>query len=146
MFSHRVNEVMDRRKFVCASGDITVGLAARLMARKHVGAMVVVDNERLAGIFTERDVLLRVVAARRDPEATRVRDVMTARPETVGPHDSYGEALVAMREGGFRHLPVVVEDTPIGIVSARSALDPDLEEFRCEEQRRKHLAQKRRVR
>jgi predicted transcriptional regulator len=62
----------------------------------------------------------------------------------VGPKDSFGHALVLMREGGFRHLPVVEEGIPIGIVSNRSALDPDLEEFRVEELRRKHLVQQHR--
>src|SRR6476619_6969128 len=63
MFSLRVKEVMERRKFVKAPSTITVGKAARLMAKKRVGALLVVDGARLQGIFTERDVLFRVVAA-----------------------------------------------------------------------------------
>jgi CBS domain-containing protein len=132
---------MESRKLVKASGGLTVGKAARLMAKKHVGAVLVVDDGVLAGIFTERDVLFRVVAQRLDPEKTLVREVMTPDPLTVAPKDSFGHALVLMREGGFRHLPVVQDGVPVGIVSSRSALDPDLEEFRVEESRRKHLVQ-----
>lgn len=144
MYSHRIKEVMERGKFVKATADITVGQAARLMAKKHVGAVIVVDGDALAGILTERDVLFRVVAKRLDPEKTLVRDAMTANPRTVGPKDSFGHALVLMREGGFRHLPVVEDGIPVGIVSNRSALDPDLEEFRVEELRRKHLVEQHR--
>ena len=144
MYSYRIKEVMESRKFLKAPADISVGKAARLMARKHVGALVVVDGDALVGIITERDVLFRVVAQRLDAEATLVRDVMTANPKSVGPKDSFGQALVLMREGGFRHLPVVEGGVAIGIVSNRSALDPDLEEFRVEELRRKHLVQQHR--
>ena len=141
MYSLRIVDVMESRKLVKAGGDLTVGKAARLMARKHVGALLVVEDGALAGIFTERDVLFRVVAQRLDPEKTLVREVMTRDPRTVAPKDSFGHALVLMREGGFRHLPVVQDGMPVGIVSNRSALDPDLEEFRVEESRRKHLVQ-----
>ena len=144
MYSFRINEVMERRKFVKAAPDISVGKAARLMARKHVGALLVVEGDTLVGIITERDVLFRVVAKRLDAEATSVRDVMTPNPQSVGPRDSFGHALVLMREGGFRHLPVVEHGVAVGIVSNRSALDPDLEEFRVEESRRKHLTQQHR--
>jgi CBS domain-containing protein len=139
MFSLRVKEVMERRKFVKAPSNITVGKAARLMAKKRVGALLVVDGARLQGIFTERDVLFRVVAAQLDPEATLVGEVMTREPKTIGPADSFGHALAAMHQGGFRHLPVVLNGAPIGIISNRSALDPELVEFRCEGERRRHL-------
>jgi len=139
MFSLRVKEVMERRKFVKARSTTTVGKAARLMAKKRVGALLVVDGARLQGIFTERDVLFRVVAAQLDPEATLVGEVMTREPKTIGPAESFGHALAAMHQGGFRHLPVVQDGATIGIVSNRSALDPELVEFRCEGERRRHL-------
>lgn len=144
MYSHRIKEVMEKRKFLKAGSGITVAKAAKMMALKHVGALVVVDDGTLAGIITERDVLFRVVAKGLDPRTTLVREVMTSTPKSVGPKDSFGHALVLMREGGFRHLPVVEDGVPIGIVSNRSALDPDLEEFRVEELRRKHLVQQHR--
>jgi CBS domain-containing protein len=64
---------------------------------------------------------------------------MTLEPKTLDPDKSYGHALLLMQENGFRHVPVVVAGKPIGIVSSRNALDPELEEFTSEERRREHL-------
>ncbi len=139
MFSHRIREVMERRKFAKVSPGTSVARAARLMAKKHVGAVVVIEGKRLVGIFTERDALFRVIAEGRDAVATQVADVMTRDPMTIGPNDSFGLALITMHDNGFRHLPVVENGLPIGIVSTRSALDPDLEEFRSERERRAHI-------
>ena len=139
MFSQRIRSVMERKKLLIATPDTTVGQAAKLMAKKNVGAIMVVEDERLIGIFTERDALVRVIAQGRDVEATRLADVMTAEPRTVAPEKSFGSALLLMFENGFRHVPVVEEGKVIGIVSSRNALDPDLEEFVAEAQRRKHI-------
>ena len=139
MFSQRVKEVMDRRKLVTVRPSESVTDVARLMEQRRVGAVVVVEHKIPVGIFTERDALFRVIAQGRDPVATRVVDVMTANPKTISPTESYGAALVAMHDNGYRHLPVVEEGQLVGIVSTRSALDPELEEFRCEEVRRKHF-------
>ena len=136
MFSHRVKEVMDREKLVKATPATSVTKAARLMAEQHVGAVAVCEGKRLVGIFTERDALFRVIAEGRDAVATRIGDVMTRDPMTIGPEESFGAALLTMYDNGFRHLPVVENGVPIGMVSTRSALDPDLEEFRCEATRR----------
>jgi CBS domain-containing protein len=65
-----------------------------------------------------------------------MRDVMTADPHTLSPDKSYGHALLLMQENGFRHVPVIENGQLIGIVSARNAMDPDLEEFISEERRR----------
>ncbi|MEP7328480.1 MAG: CBS domain-containing protein, partial [Betaproteobacteria bacterium] len=66
-------------------------------------------------------------------------DVMTSAPHTIGPDKRFGFALMLMSTKGFRHLPVIEDDKLIGVVSARSAMDPELEEFEFEVQRRKHL-------
>jgi len=100
---------------------------------------MVVDNERLVGIFTERDAVFRVIARGRDARTTQLADVMTPDPKTVDPHKSFGYALLMMHENGFRHVPVIENGKPIGIVSSRNAMDPDLEEFVSEAQRRKHI-------
>jgi len=139
MFSQSVRSVMKRQKFLTASPTMTVRRACVLMARRNVGAVMIVRRGRLLGIFTERDAVFRVVAQGCDPEATRLADVMTTSPKTVDPDKSYGHALVIMHENGFRHVPVIENGKPIGIVSARSALDPDMEEFEVEARRRKHL-------
>jgi CBS domain-containing protein len=139
MFSHRVKEVMDRKKLVKAAPSMSVHKAAKLMAAKRVGALLVVEDKKLVGIFTERDALFRVTAQGLDPESTILAEVMTTSPRTIAPESLFGEALYIMSQQGFRHLPVIAEGMPVGIVSSRSALDPDLEEFVSEERRRKHL-------
>ena len=139
MFSQRVRSVMEKKKLLTAPPDTTVSAAAKLMAKKNVGAIMVVENEHLVGIFTERDALVRVMAQGRDATTTLLADVMTTQPQTVDPSKTFGSALLMMYENGFRHVPVVEEGKVIGIVSSRNALDPDLEEFVAEAQRRKHI-------
>lgn len=139
MFSQRVRSVMERKKLLTASPDTTVSQAAKLMAKKNVGAVMVVEEEHLVGIFTERDALTRVIAQERDTQTTRLAEVMTTNPRTVDPGKTFGSALLMMFEYGFRHVPVVEEGRVIGIVSSRNALDPELEEFVAEAQRRKHI-------
>jgi CBS domain-containing protein len=140
MYSMRVKSVMERRKRLVAPPSTTVARAAKLMAQKNVGAVMVVSEKRLVGIFTERDAVFRVVAAGRDPSATTIGEVMTPDPVTVDPNEIFGRALLAMHDGGFRHVPVVDEKgEPVGIVSSRSALDPEMEEFTAETARRLSL-------
>src|SRR5579859_7219100 len=135
MFSQPVRNVMGRKKLLTAPPETTVGEAAKLMAKRKVGAVLVVDHQNLVGIFTERDAVFRVIARDRDVQTTRLADVMTPAPQTVDPHKSFGYALLMMHENGFRHVPVIENGKLIGIVSARNALDPDLEEFVVESQR-----------
>ncbi len=97
----------------------TVQDAARIMAERHIGAVLVAVDGRLQGIFTERDLLARVVAAGLDPNDTALGGVMTPNPDTVAPNDSALEALRRMSERGYRHLPVVDRERMVGIVSIR---------------------------
>lgn len=139
MFDRLVSEVMERKMALSLSPETTVSEAAKLMAKMKIGAAMVVDQERLVGIFSERDALFRVIARGLDARTTRLAEVMTAEPRTVDPGKSYGYALVMMQENGFRHAPVVENGKPIGIVSSRNAMDPDLEEFVAEANRRKYI-------
>jgi len=139
MFDELVKNVMQRRKILKASPEMLVSKAAKLMAKKNVGAIMVVEGEQLVGIFTERDVVFRVVAPGLNAQTTRVAEVMTPEPEIVGPEKPLGYALLVMHERGFRHLPVVEDGKIVGIVSARSAMDPDLEDFISEARRREHF-------
>jgi CBS domain-containing protein len=140
MFSEPVGKVMERKKLLTALPETTVGEAAKLMAKRRVGAVLVVDNHQgLVGIFTERDAVCRVIARGLDAQTTRLADVMTPAPRTVHPGRSLGYALLMMHENGFRHVPVVEDGKLVGIVSARNALDPDLEEFVAESQRREQI-------
>jgi len=139
MFDETVRNVMQPRKFLKAAPETLVSRAAKLMAAKNVGAILVVEGDCLVGICTERDVLFRVVARGLDAQHTRLTDVMTRAPHTVDPDKPFGYALLVMHEKGYRHLPVVEDGKLIGIVSSRSAMDPDLEEFAFEESRRKRF-------
>ena len=139
MFSQRIKSVMDRKKLLTAPPHTSVVEAARLMEEKHVSAVMVVENKALVGIFTERDAVFRVIARGLNVNSTPLAEVMTPSPVSVSPDKSFGYALLLMHENGFRHVPVVVDGKPVGIVSSRSALDPDLEEFVSEEQRRRHI-------
>ena len=114
---------------VSAEADTTVTEAARIMRSRGVGALLVMEGARLTGIFTERDALFRVIAEGRDPEATRLREVMTRDPRTISPERPFGHALHIMYEGGFRHVPVVSDGRAIGVVSARDALGPEMRQF-----------------
>lgn len=138
MYDQPIRNIMEQKKFLTAAPETTVSQAARLMAAKNVGAIMVVANERLVGIFTERDVVFRVIAKGLDAKTTPLADVMTAAPKTLEPGKSYGHALVLMQENGFRHVPVLENGRPIGIISSRNAMDPDLEEFISDERRREH--------
>jgi CBS domain-containing protein len=136
MFDIPVRKVM--QKVLKAAPEILVSKAAKLMAAKNVGAIMVVEGDRLVGIFTERDVVFRVVAPGLDPQTTPLAEVMTRAPLTVDPDKAFGYALVLMQENGFRHLPVIQDGEPVGIVSSRTAMDPELEEFVSETRRREH--------
>lgn len=139
MLAMAVRDVLEPRKLVVAAPDATVAHAARLMRDGNVGAILVVEQGRLTGIFTERDALVRVIANGRDAERVLLREVMTRDPTTVTPDETFGYALLVMYDHGFRHLPVVELGRPVGVLSARHALDPDLEEFAAEAARRKAI-------
>jgi CBS domain-containing protein len=82
-----------------------------------------------------------VVAEGRDPHSTRVGEVMTANPRTITPDRPFRHALHLMHEGEFRHVPVVENGRPLGMVSARDALAPDLEQFVAELDKRTHIGE-----
>ena len=116
----RVSEVMTR-DVVTVSPGASVREAARLMAERNVGALPVVgEGGRLVGILSERDIVRRVVAAGRDPDSTRVSEVMTPDPVTVRPDYTLADALRVMAQLNVRHLPVVDEGGRlVGIISVR---------------------------
>jgi len=124
-----IRMIIEQREVVTSPGNTTVGEAARLMRQKQVGAVMVVEEGKLIGVFTERDALFRVVAEGRDAQTTRLAEVMTRNPRTIHPDKPFSDALHIMYEGGFRHVPVMEDGRPIGMISARDALGPELEDF-----------------
>jgi CBS domain-containing protein len=138
MFDQPIKKVMKKEKFLTAGPGVNVEDICRRMVGTNAGAVLVVEADRLIGIFTERDVVFRVVAKGLNPQQTSVGDVMTKSPHFLEPEASYGHAMLLMHEKGFRHVPVVSDGRPIGVVSSRNAMDPDLEEFVAEARRREH--------
>jgi CBS domain-containing protein len=128
MTERTVRQVIEGQQPVTALSTTTVTDAARLMKEHNIGALMVCDDEKLVGVFTERDALFRVLAAGL-PGTTSLADVMTANPQTIPADSGFSTALHIMHDGHFRHLPVVDNGRVVGIVSVRDALGPELESF-----------------
>ena len=109
--------------------DATAERAIQMMLDRHVGAVAVVDeHQRVAGIFTERDVLRRLSLSERDPRTTSVREVMTTPVEMATRATTASEALATMVERHYRHLPIVEEDGHLlGMLSIRNVLQARIE-------------------
>ena len=120
-----------KQTLLTLSADVSVRQAAKLMADRHIGAVLITADGRLEGIFTERDVLNKIVAPGRDPEAVKLGEVMTRNPDTVPPDATALDTLIRMQTKGYRHVPVVDDGELIGIVSVRdlfNAVKRELEE------------------
>lgn len=114
-----IPEVLRDPKVVHLGGAATARQAARVMREQNVGTVLVMEGGVLKGILTVADMTYRVVAEGRNPDATPLAEIMTPDPDTVGPDDTAIEALRMMRDGGYRHLPVVEDGTVLGVVSRR---------------------------
>jgi CBS domain-containing protein len=113
-----IGEIM-ARDVLAVAGDTSISEAARQMHERRVGAVVVVDGDRLVGILTERDVLRAVATGRVEGP---VSASMTHGPDTVEPSETTGHAAALMIHGGFRHLPVVDGDAVVGMISIRDLM------------------------
>jgi CBS domain-containing protein len=100
---------------------------ARVMVNNNIGAVPVVRDGKLIGIFSERDLLKRVVAEGLDPAKTLVNDVMTPDPLVVKPTDSIEHCMIVMKQHSFRHLPICDGGRMVGIISLRDIMLHDLE-------------------
>ena len=109
---------------LCLRGDATVADAiARMLERRQAGVLVVDDDGRLTGIFTERDVLTRVAGAGRDAAHTLLRDVMTPNPEALAAEDRIAYAVHSMSVAGYRTVPLVDGDgRPVGVVTVSDVI------------------------
>ena len=119
MINTRVRDVLRTKGMdVFAVGPLaTVIDAVNVMNDHHIGAVLVCEAGEPVGIFSERDVLVRVVAAHRDPRQTLVREVMTTRLYTASPDDSLLDVMQLMTERRCRHIPIVEETELLGLVS-----------------------------
>lgn len=140
MQRHIVPDIVNEQSLSLLSPGDTVSLAVEIMAERKIGAILVATEGKLAGIFTERDLLHRVVKPKRDPDATPLADVMTSNPDCIAPNDLALTALQKMSERGFRHLPVVTERGEIiGIVSIRDLYGAVLSELEEDVRQRDQL-------
>lgn len=115
-----IPDAVGQQSLVSVHAGDSVRTVVHLMAKRHIGAVPVVDADgTLVGIFTERDVMCRVVDRDLDPAGTTIGQVMTADPVTAAPDWPILQALEQMAAGGYRHLPVVEDGRLLAIVSIR---------------------------
>lgn len=136
-----VSAVIKNQDCVTVSADTRIRKVAELMKEHHTSAVLVIDPllKHLLGICTERDLVFGVLAEALDPEKTTVKMVMTADPLCIAPDKPFGHALHLMYENGFRHVPVVENGRPLGILCARDALGSDALQFETELIRREEI-------
>jgi CBS domain-containing protein len=120
MKKHIIPDVIAKpQELVLLSGETIVRDAVQVMASRKIGAVMIGEGQTLLGIFTERDLMTKVVAPGRDPNTVKLSEVMTGKPDTITPNATAGEALGRMSRGGYRHLPVAENGRLVGMVSVR---------------------------
>jgi signal-transduction protein with cAMP-binding, CBS, and nucleotidyltransferase domain len=130
LFAEPIKNLNRRAGHVAVPPETTIGQAARIMKEHRVGCVLVEDVGKLIGIFTERDILTKLVGTGYDPARVRVDGVMTRDPETLTPEDPIAFALERMSVGGFRHVPLVdAEGRAVGILSVKDIVDYLAEHF-----------------
>lgn len=129
MTARTIRNTLEGQRLVTAQTTMNVTEVAVLMKAEKMGAILVLNGSELAGIFTERDALFRVAAEGLDPNEITMAEVMTPNPTTISPDKPFTDALEIMHGGQYRHVPVVENGSPIGMVSSRDAMGPELEQF-----------------
>jgi CBS domain-containing protein len=125
-----VPDVIGKQNLIMVKADTTVREAAKVMATHKIGAVMIGDETKLIGIFTERDLAFKVAATSRDPDTVRLSEVMTKDPDTLRPEDTAHDALERMSKRGYRHLPVVDDSNRVvGMVSIRDIYGAVLREL-----------------
>lgn len=123
-----IGSMIQSRPVFTVQRDITVLQAVEYMAEKNIGAVAVLDGGRLVGIFSERDVIKRVVAKKLDPDKVQVEQVMTKELVVANESEDEESCLRKMKSANCRHLPVVSGDKLVGVVSLRDLLQVELSE------------------
>ena len=124
----RISDLIKNQETYQADLSQTVLETVRAMVERNIGAVPVLHNGKLVGIFSERDLMKRVVAEGCDPRSTCLAEVMTDDPLTVNTNEELETCLTLMRRHNFRHLPVCHEGQLVGMVSLRDILLHDLNE------------------
>jgi CBS domain-containing protein len=128
----RLSDILQQREMFSVEQDETVAGVARKMAALRIGAILVLDRGRLRGIFSERDLMTRVVVEDRNPASTLVKEVMTSELATIEDRATVEDAVELMHRFKCRHLPVLCDGEVTGIISMRDLTSLELEE-RAEE-------------
>ena len=115
----KVKDILKRKgeTILSVTSDTIILDALRLMSEKNVGALVVIDNGKLTGIFSERDYARKIILKGRTSLDTQVREIMTPDVFTVSPNDGIDHCMQLMSENRIRHLPVLEDDTVVGVIS-----------------------------
>ncbi len=121
----RIHQILDSKgaNVVTTTPDTSLGEAARILVENNIGAIMIIDGDEPAGIFTERDLLRFVTTKNYDLETTPLSEVMTRNLVTIAPTEGVIDALDLMKEHAIRHLPVMKDDTMVGIVSSRDVMN-----------------------
>ena len=119
MADRPVRELIERDRLVAVAPSDSTAVAVQRMAENKCGSILVLENDRLVGIFTERDLVTRVVGIGKDPAATVISAVMTADPDTIEAAQPAQDAIRRMFELSYRYLPVLEDGKVIGVLSMR---------------------------
>jgi CBS domain-containing protein len=125
---HAIRHMIRPHKLVTAPPTVSAWQAAKIMTDARVGAIPIVEGERIVGIFSERDLMIRVLVDGRDARRTPVTEVMTSEVVTAAPEDTRSECLERMRGARCRHLPVLESGRLIAVLSLRDLLRDEIEE------------------
>jgi CBS domain-containing protein len=124
----QLKDILHSRKLFSVQPDQTVAAVAAHMAAVNVGAIPVIENNELRGVFSERDLMKRVVLGGRDPQQTLVGDVMSTNLTKADERTTSEEAMEMMRRCGCRHLPVMRSSEVVGFISMRDLMLDELEQ------------------
>ena len=129
MKERKIEQLIGRTEMVTLSGEDSVRKATRLMSDQGVGAVIILADGQLAGIFTERDAVKRVLAEGRDPDVTTLAEVMTSNVVTLSLEAWALDALRVMHEVGIRHIPVLEGEVLVGMISIRDFIGVELQQL-----------------
>jgi CBS domain-containing protein len=139
MHSRKLKDIVKNGKLVQIDSNSTVKDACSVMKKNTVGSILIIDKRVLVGIFTERDLLNKIVCQDLDPNKVILKDVMSTNVIGLEGNKPFSHALHVMHQNGFRHVPVLENGAPIGVVSARDALGAEWQQFEEEVKFADHL-------
>lgn len=123
-----IRQLLKDRQTYTVEGQQSVLDVARFMVERNIGAVPVLEGGKLVGIFSERDIMKRVLVEGKDPKKAKVSDVMTPNPLVVTADESFDNCMILMKQHGFRHLPILDGSKLLGLVSLRDLLLHEVDE------------------